>query len=416
MNWKGEVLSLLIHWLLPGVATVLLLAGLRRRWPRQLPPEVWTRWAIPVFLLTRVAYIPILYSLPGFQGGGDFLWWVSHSRPILDGKVPGRDFQNNYGPLFPYLQAAGIWLTGGWSVGVLLPYVIADAVVVFLGARLAAIVLGPDGGRWAGAWLLLSPLQWHQVVVRAADEPVFLASLLGAVWLVLQAKPLRGMAVLALGLCATKVLYAPYAAAVGIVVWRDEPRRAMAAAVFVGTCLLVCGLYALLGGDVLQFARYRGEELWWLNVSSVAFAVAPAVARWPALAAYVLVSLAAAAWAALAGPGRNRAERFVYSLALVQSVSLLFQPFVTVNHICQGLAFVLMPLAFDRDRPLEEALAWLLPLLGFFVSVCSDTNALLYKLSAAPLFLAVNAGFVVLVLRQARGRPGPPEDREPVAP
>ena len=40
-------------------------------------------------------------------------------------------------------------------VGVLIPFVVGDALAVFGGARLATRVAGERAGAWLGAWLLL---------------------------------------------------------------------------------------------------------------------------------------------------------------------------------------------------------------------------------------------------------------------
>jgi len=401
LNWKGEVLLLLVGWILPGAATAALLLLFRDRWPEALARGRALRWAVPLWLLSRVVYVLVLYRLPGFEGGGDFRFCVEGARRVLGGEVPGRDFVNAYGPLFHHLNALGLLLApGGHPAGTLLGFLLGDALVVLLGWRLGRRLLGEEGGAWAGTWLLLSPLLWHQTVVRAADESVVLATLLGAVLLLDSGRAVLGMAVLGLGFCATKVSFGPYAAAVGAVLWFHGRDRLAGLLSFLGTCALVFGAYAAAGGDPFQVIGYPGESLWFLNLSSPAFLLPVPWGRGAALAAYG----AAVAWAAVrwSPPGRGGgfAWRAACALAAVHAISMLVQPFMTVNWVCQGLAFLLLVLGAARDRPLGRALLWLLPVLGFLVCVTSDTGEPLYRWAAAPIFLLVHAGLLALLLRE----------------
>lgn len=410
MNWKGQAVELSVHWLFPVLTTAAILLLLRRDAPPGLR-RLDRRWiAAAVFLLSRLAYPAFLQFVLGRTYGYDSMSFHLWGNRILAGEIPGREHAYHLSPLLPYLHAGALALLPRVpDLAVLLPFMLAEAVAVFLGAGLAGSLLGPGRRTRVLWWLLLTPLLWHNLAVFAADESLFLGALTAAVWLLHRERANLAAAALAAGLLATKALFAPYAFAVLAVAWNRTPRRWAPPAVFGGICAAAYGGFALLGYDPLAPAGFTAP-VWWFSLARAPFWIAPGVAQPAALALWGGSCLAAAVWAARRGGAGSVAWRTVVAVSAVHAASMLTQPHLVVNYLAHAVTFVLILLAGRPRDPLARGLLLLLPALALLVSVTHEPWTRLYRYAATPCSLAFHALLLVLVLRTGRRGPAPPRN------
>ncbi len=386
MNWKGHLLFWTVHWAMPLLAGLVLLLGWRGgscpAWARGLWRHRW-----PFFLLSRVLFALLLYPVLGYGGSRDFEeWWVPEARALLDGTAPVNPSQHN--PLFVPLLAAGLRLfPAGGGAGVLLPFLLGEALLVRSASRIARRLHGEGAEEWLGTWLLLSPALWYQSVVRAQDETLFLGLLLFSLSLLLEGRRRLGAAVLGLGFCATKLTYGPYAAAALLFTATDARGLLLSGLSFLAPCALAWGPRLLAGDPLLPPAVLERQA--WMSGSGLgipdllARLGAEVPPRWSAL-------LCAAATGALllhlrfrrTGPPSPR--RLLTSLVLVHCLQMLLLPVCLPPYHAQGSALILLWLwPFRGDRGWRHLLAAVL-LLDVGVSLwwnALETEAVLNGVS-----------------------------------
>ena len=344
MDWRAIFLQGLCYWVAPIVCGSFLIFRLRYRAKTALPSYKWL--LLLFFLLSRIVYLPVLYDIAGHPPNEDVRYWQEAASQVLEGSVPGRDFRNGYGPLFFYLLAPGVFVFGTESsLGVMLPLLLGEFLVVFFGARLTGILLGPKDALWAGIWLLLNPLLWHQTVVDAQHQTLFLGMLVLSVYLLAGNHGRWAMITLALGFCATKITYGPYALAVLCAASEMRLRSLISTwTPFLATCAVIYVPYMASGADPLAFIGHPGVWLspYWYNISLLVYLATPELARLLGYGLYGTCTSLAAAWAAQRTHTLSCAWRCVITLAAVHAVSMLVQPFCVTEYMTQGLVFLLL--------------------------------------------------------------------------
>ncbi len=410
------LLSAVVEWILPTLGALGLV---RLAWrPGEGVPSLLRsdRAAWALWLLTRPAYAVLLWCFldPGF--GADMWHWDRNTRSMDQGMVIGRDFPNYYSPLLPYLQYAGRWLTPGFDrVGTLWIFLAGDALAVFLGGRLLGGLLGERAGAWARAWLLLDPLLWHQGVVRAQDEGLFLGTLVASVWLLRSGRFRASMAVLAAGLCATKIVYAPYALAV-LLALPGEGRPFLRWWGWWGLAAgALCASYLATGASLFSGVDLEMRVRNWGAGVSAPDAARRIVPELPFDAALVLYAAACAVlvpW----GARRFRAHpphlRAVLNLAVAHAASLLFMPCAVSPYLAQGALFLLAAVLASRLGPVERRVAVLWLAAVSWLAAMFWTRHPAFSVLMKPVCISLHAGALLLLLHRggaaaapARGSP-----------
>jgi SAM-dependent methyltransferase len=346
MNWKGWAVEIGLNGL-PLLSSILTLLLLRRAGCAPLADRLGTPSLATAWLLSRGAYALFLYAILGWHGVPDFQIWVArHAEPVLEGGLAGRDFRNAYGPLFPYLQAGGV-AVAGHRLGVLLPFLLGDLLVVGGTARLARDLGGDGAGRWVRAWLVASPLLWHQAVVNGQDEPLFAGILVAGVLLLHLGRDALGGVVLGLGFAATKSTFGYYAAAVALALLPDVRRFARCALAGGAAAGLVIGAFAAAGATSYQYTTDRhiqehghwgtslldtARNVGWLHATTHRRLL-------PFVATALFAALAVLALRGRPGPYLPRA---VALAAGAHALFALLLPGALVEYVVQGLPFLLL--------------------------------------------------------------------------
>lgn len=331
-------LDLLFQVGLPTVASALLCVGLGSLAAPGRPrlPGSAALWS--VFAVTRVAYPLLLFVVLDFEAASDSAFWKRSSAFILEGAVPARDYLWHYGPLLAWVQGGIRAITpGGHWVGVLLPFVLGDALVISCGSRLARKVDGAPDSRWVAWWLVLSPLLWHQLVLRGQDESLMVGFLAAAALAAACARPATCGALLGLGLLLTKLTFLPYAGVLLAVLW--PPRRAV----------LRAGLaFAIVAGPVWLLMPPNSPSQPVAENFGVGISGGDLLGRFAGLPYGVIVGLFAvgtgitALVAAFRGQRMPVARRAVLALAAMQSVVMLLMPACRSPYVAQGVLFTLL--------------------------------------------------------------------------
>ncbi len=396
-------MDILITWVLPGLSSLLLVLCLRDEQAGDRCRVCLDRNWIPLFVLSRVVYALILFVLFDFDSFSDSWAWKVHSQSILDGLMPGRDFENLYAPLFHYLLAAGRFITPGqhW-VGTLLPFVIGDFLALLYGGRIGRGLLGERGGSWVRAWLLVTPLLWHQLVIRGQDESLFLGLLLPALYLAHRKRPVAVGLVLALGLVVTKVTFAPYALGLLLVL---PDRRWRAAVAFLAPTALVYGLYAAAGGALLPAENLETHQVNFgagISIADTLGRFLPGLPQGPLLVGYAAAMAIAAVGTPFLVRGGGVLCRGVIVLSVVHAASMLTMPYCVSPYVAQGVAFPLLLFAVlpRRDRARSIGLL-LLIVLGFFVTLVW-TKCRVFSVPLKPLSISFHLFVLWVAIRFGR--------------
>ncbi len=406
--------ALLVEWVVPTLFTFATPFWMRE--PTEdgrLARFVW-RWRWPLLLATRFAWPALLFAGLGYETVTDLGNRAARSALFLDGAVPGVDFADHHAPLTPYLEGVGRWLTPGrHATGTMLFYALGDIAAVLFGARLAERY-GGSRGTWAGAWLVLTPLLWHQLGIRAQDESLFAGALAVALWLANARRDVAVGAVLAVGLCATKPTFAPYAAtlllALGLRRWRATAAFALVtAAVYGGQALI--GVPLIAEGGVSYHAVNFGSG----------FSIPDAIARFfpglsprAAVASYVLITGTVMVSVPLLHRAAPVEERSLRSLAAVHAASMLTMPFCVSPYFAQGIVPLLL-LALAAPPRTARVLLGALPVLAW-LCVMHWTKSRVFSIPMKPTMIAFHAFVLVVAARPGAGwRPTPREGDDPDA-
>ena len=343
MNWKGELLNFLVRWGLPGAAALLMGIFLSRvgrsRLAEALEARKW--W---VFALTRPLFLLGLYVGLGFQGLTDYGYWIDAVEAARHGSMPA--FMGCYGPLYgPTLEAGHALFPWGHGCGILLGFLLGDALGLATIPRIARVLWGGEEGAWACAWHLLSPMLWYQAIFWAQDEPLFAGFLGLGVLATIRGRPLAGAVALALGACFTKMSFAPYAAAVIVLGAADMAGFLSATGCALGVTTVLYGGAWILGGsskslfDVLEW-QAGGMTGWGIAIPDIlihAGVELPSSLWLGACMAAILGSMALVRFRMRDGPV---AWRVVLGLAGVHLAFLLLAPACMSPYCVQGYFLV----------------------------------------------------------------------------
>jgi hypothetical protein len=393
--------DIFVTWVLPSMASLLLLVYLRTPTAGAGGPTTWLdRGWIPLFILSRVFYALLLFGLFNFDSPSDSWAWKLHSQSVLDGLMPGRDFENLYSPLFHYLLAAGRFITPGqhW-LGTLLPFVIGDFLAILYGGRIGRNLLGEKGGGWVRAWLLVTPLLWHQLVVRGQDESLFLGLLLLALWLAHRERPIAVGLVLALGLTTTKVTFAPYALGLLLAMPGGRLRAILA---FSLPTAVVYGAYVAAGGSIFPTENLSAHQVNFgagISIPDALARVFPTLPYGPMLSLYAGAMVLAAVVAPLLFRGGSVLLRGTAVLTVVHALSMLTMPFCVSPYIAEGVALPLLlfaSLPADR-RSRAVGLTWLI-VLGFLATL-AWTKCRVFSVPLKPLSISFHLFAVWVAIR-----------------
>ena len=411
MSPPPDAISVAVEWVLPTLAAAALLC-LALRPPSAEAPDPLRGWrGAAAFLATRVAYAVVLLVVLDRPFRSDMWAWRSNTDGMARGEVPGRDFFNLYGPLYPYLQAWGRWLTPGHHpLGTLWIFVAGDALAVSCGTLLARDLLGPGGARVARSWLLLDPILWHQLVVRAQDESLFVGTLAAAAWLVHRERRASAAAALAFGFCATKVTYGPYALAVLLAMWGGGRKGIGPAALFAALVVAAYAWYLSTGASLLSDSNFETHSVnWGVGVSATdgVARVLPSFPKAAALAAYGLGTAAALGVAAVVSRGMPAGPRAVALLCVAHAMSLLTMPFCVSPYLAQGVVPVL--LLFLVRVPGDPGRRWRLAGLATvsWLGAMHWTQWRGFSLPMKPVAIAFHAVVLAEAWRVLKGRAGP---------
>ena len=395
MNWKGQLIEAFTWWVLPVLGAAASWAALRWKGLDGCPRRRWAWLAASLFLLTRGGTHLAVFHVFGYPGGHDLREvWTPIARAVLGGGDPGPWIDNLYGPLFPLVLAAGLWLSGGaYPPGIDLPFVLADAGALLLLFRIARRAFPEATARRLTLAVLLSPLLWHGVVVRTQDEPLFLLFLLGTLDLLQTRREAAAVVAAALGTLCTKALFPLWVLPVLLAGVGGAGRTAVrvAAAGLLTAALL--GAFALGGWDPLcrlhPTLDVRGSSAWFLVLGD----------RQPSrevflagLAASSLL-LAAAGLASAARRPADPGDAAARGVVMVQGGFFLLSPFTLPPHLVLGLPFLAWQSACEGAGEARAPLPGLLLGLGFCLWQIPALGLASEHWAGHPVLLAAFAGW-----------------------
>jgi hypothetical protein len=287
-------------------------------------------------------------------------------------------------------------------VGTLLPFVIGDFLALLYGGRAGRELLGEKGGSWVRAWLLVTPLLWHQLVVRGQDESLFLGLLLLAMWTAHRRRPLATGFLLGVGLGVTKVTFAPYALALVLVV---RERRLAATLGFLLSAGAIYGVYVASGASIFPTGNLETHEVNFgagVSIPDTVARVLPTLPPWPMLAAYAASMALAACGGARLTRGMGTLRAGVVVLAIVHAASMLTMPFCVSPYVAQGVAFPLLLFALlPADRRARAIGLIGLIVLGFFATLVW-TKCRLFSVPLKPLSISLHLFVLWVAVRMTR--------------
>ena len=80
--------DLIVQWVLPTLATAILLVAFRSGWPGRWPTALWRHGRLPVFLATRLLYAVLLFVILDYWAASDAFAWKTHSDEVRLFSVP----------------------------------------------------------------------------------------------------------------------------------------------------------------------------------------------------------------------------------------------------------------------------------------------------------------------------------------
>lgn len=366
MNPVGQALQEFTFVLLPCLGALATWLILRSSVLDRLDFRRWVWVAVGAFLATRLSIHILVFPLFRYAGGDDLLRvWVPIARAVLEGRDPVPHLDNLYGPFYPLVLAAGYGLTGGrHAPGIDIPFIVADACALVLLFRVAARRMSTALARRLTLAVLLSPLLWHNEIVRTQDESMFVLFLLLTLDLLDRGRELPGALAAALGTLCTKAVFPLWVFPILVSAgggWRKTGLRITMAA-----SLTVAGMaaYPAFGwdfpGSFHPVIDVRGSTTWFLvpggaHASGTAFRVGLGLTT-------VLVALAGGWAATRAGDIRDRAYCGVVA---AQAVFFVACPFTLPPHLVQGLPFLAWQAVREETRSSKPGWKGRLLGLGF---------------------------------------------------
>ena len=244
--------------------------------------------AFALLLGSRLAMYVLTYVILGQEVPSDVPWvYYPPGQLILEGKLPYRDFESSYAPLFGFVSAALISLWNNTKVFVLFAIAV-EAVSLWMWMAVARMVTHETTARQATVLNIVNTNVLQTVLV--GTNQIWIACLLGwSLLLVLRRKDVASGAVMALSITAIKILgimFAPmlWLAATDTTSQRREtdnsspdklpradgtpvsflehvglPQRRLRWTIgFLAPTIVVYGIFMLLGVDILFPLKFEG--------------------------------------------------------------------------------------------------------------------------------------------------------------
>jgi len=389
--------SVLVEWIVPTLLALPVFLWLREpEGDARAAGLVW-RWRWPLLAATRLLWPIVVFVALDLHPVSDLWFRETRTAAFLSGAVPGLDYPNMHAPLLPYLEGVGRFLTPGRpAIGSLLFFVLGDLAAVFAGAR-----LGRERRKWIGAWLVLTPLLWFQLTVRGQDESLFAGFLAVALLLVRNGRPAATGALLGLGLCCTKLSFAPYALTVLLVPGVRSFRAWGAFLVVTGG---VSAAYAATGAPILAVESLdtlsRNYSIG-ISIPDAVARVVPSLPQAVSMAFYALCTGAAAIALPLLVRHGSAERRALLALVGVHAVSMLTMPYCVSPYFAQGIVVLLLFLGgAGGSRPARLARA-VLPFLAW-LAVMHWTRSRVFSVPIKPLMIGFH-GLVLYLLYRSLG-------------
>lgn len=284
-------MTIIAFKLFPVVACGLLGAWLLQRPALHRWSDRGFIWRITTLQLTLgLGLFVILYVVGNAEVTSDVpAYYLPAARSALSGKLPYRDFDTSYAPLFPYVGAGVVALWNSGKAFALLAILLnAAALVVWHSSALACF-----DRRTARETSLFYATSGHLLIQSVlGTNQIWIAALLGASALLLvRGRPMASGLTQALAICTTKVLAALFWPAL----WICSARRLR----WVAPALLAsAGVYAAFGfagADLLDPIRREGDLI---SPGNLPYLLSPVLTAARLSVPPVLDALAAAALAA----------------------------------------------------------------------------------------------------------------------
>ena len=368
INRKGELTQLLTFTVAPILGAFGVVWAVRARAVAEMSAAAFAKWAIALFLLTRIGTHLVVFHVFRYAGTNDLLnFWEPMARDVLAGRDPSAHTDTMSGPLFPFVMSIGLAISGGrYAPGIDIPFVVADGVALWLLLRIARRRLPESTARRIVLAVLLSPLVWIGVTVCTQDEALFACLLLATLDFADRGYGVAAAAVAAIGALATKSLFPLWvvpALVASSVSMFDAVRR------YVLSLALTAAGFAVavkMGWNLASRAESSrgafGSSTWFLfvrdgHISPDAFQLG-------------LVATGTACWflglaAVKRRDGESVTDAAVRGVVVVQAVFFVLCPYTIPFHLVHALPFLVWQLVREGagDRPLRTAAGVLL--LGF---------------------------------------------------
>jgi hypothetical protein len=329
---------------------IVLTCALLGAWVLRQPAlEQWSerafRWRVTgLQLALGLGLFVVLYGVGKAEVTSDVPgYYLPAARAALAGKLPLRDFETSYAPLFPYVGAA---LVATWNSGkVFALFAILLNVVTLLAWHSAALTC--FGRQSARRISVLYATSGHVLIqTLLGTNQVWIACLLGtSVLLLIRAREIGSGLAQGLAICTTKFL----AALFWPVLWITAPSRwrwLFPALLLSGLCF---ALFAALGADLLTSLHAESDLI---SSGNLPYLLAPVAALSGApqqlalrvfdggTVAALSLTLAWIYWRTRALSASRRPLAVFAALALVQIVFLL----VSKKSYTGYAAFALYPI------------------------------------------------------------------------
>jgi hypothetical protein len=172
---------------------------------RTLPDRSFLGWTLAIQMLLSLGLFVALYVVGGQEVSSDVPgYYLPAAHSVLTGKLPYRDFELSYAPLFPYIGAALLVLWDSGKAFALLA-ILVNALALILWHRAAVRAVGEEAARSSsvlyatcGHVIVQTLLGTNQVWVGAA--------LAGSSLLLMRGASASSGLVQAASICSTKAL------------------------------------------------------------------------------------------------------------------------------------------------------------------------------------------------------------------
>lgn len=378
MNWKGELAQYLTFVVAPFLGALGVFGALRWSAVDRIDARTFARWAIALFVVTRIGAHVIVFHVFRYPGTVDLTdFWQPMARAVLDGKDPGVFADNMSGPLYPFVLAAGLAISGAkYVAGINAVFVAADATAMWLLLRIARRHLPENVARRVLLAALLSPMLWVGDTACSQDEVIFACLLLATLDLAETGRVGWAMLCAAMGTLCTKALF-PFWVFPILLATSPSRRAALSRVVLTGAATVAgIAIAVALGFDLTGHAAanriVRGTTPWAFFVPSQE--LDPFTYR-AGLAATAVLCVVAAIVATRPRADESVADRAVRGVVAVQAAFFVASPYSLDYHLAHAWPFVAWLLVREgaaatrlgRAAAVLVAGYCILPMIGFAI-------------------------------------------------